>query len=45
MGEAAPRMGLRIAELPVLHLESQRWPKKALSFLRRKFYAKRADRP
>ena len=45
LGEAAPRMGLRIAELPVLHLESQRWPKKALSFLRRKFFAKRADRP
>lgn len=29
--------GMRIAELPVLHLESQHWPTKILAFLRRKF--------
>lgn len=29
--------GIRIAELPVLHLEGQNWPKKIASFLRRKF--------
>lgn len=27
----------RVAELPVLHLEGQHWPKKIMSFLRRKF--------
>ena len=29
--------GIRFAELPVLHLESQHWPRKILAFLRRKF--------
>ena len=29
--------GISFAELPVLHLESQRWPRKILAFLRRKF--------
>ena len=28
---------VRVAELPVLHLESQHWPNKIVSFLRRKF--------
>ena len=29
--------GMRIAELPVLHLESQHWPRKIFAFLCRKF--------
>ena len=29
--------GIQFAELPVLHLESQHWPRKIISFLRRKF--------
>ena len=29
--------GIRFAELPVLHLESQHWPRKIVNFLRRKF--------
>ena len=29
--------GISFAELPVLHLESQHWPRKILAFLRRKF--------
>ena len=29
--------GIRFAELPVLHLESQHWPRKVVNFLRRKF--------
>lgn len=29
--------GIRYAEMPVLHLESQNWPKKILAFLGRKF--------
>ena len=29
--------GIRFAELPVLNLESQHWPRKILAFLRRKF--------
>ena len=29
--------GVRFAELPVLHLESQHWPRKIVNFLRRKF--------
>ena len=29
--------GVRFVELPVLHLESQHWPKKILAFLKRKF--------
>ena len=40
LGESAKRMGLRIVELPVIHLESQHWPKKAFAFLKRKFFAK-----
>ena len=40
LGANAGRMGLRVTEMPVLHLESQRWPKKALAFLRRKFVGK-----
>ena len=31
----------RYAELPVLHLESQHWPRKVVNFLRRKFGGKR----
>ena len=30
--------GVRVAELPVLHLESQHWPRKIVAFLRRKFF-------
>lgn len=40
LGEATRRMGLRTIDLPAIHLESQHWPKKALAFLRRKFFAK-----
>ena len=29
--------GIRFAELPVLHVESQHWPRKIVNFLRRKF--------
>ena len=29
--------GIRFSELPVLHLESQHWPRKIFAFLRRKF--------
>ena len=36
--EAEPG-GIAVAELPVIHLESQHWPRKVLSFLRRKFRA------
>ena len=32
---------VRVAELPVLHLESQHWPRKILAFLRRKFLRRR----
>ena len=44
LGETSGRMNLRVAELPVIHLESQHWPKKALAFLKRKFCAKKPDR-
>ena len=30
--------GVRFAELPVLNLESQHWPRKILAFLKRKFF-------
>lgn len=30
--------GVRVCELPVLHLEGQNWPRKIMSFLRRKFW-------
>lgn len=30
--------GVRVSELPVLHLEGQNWPRKIVSFLRRKFW-------
>ena len=40
IGESAERMGLRIVEMPVIHLESQHWPRKALAFLKRKLFAK-----
>ena len=33
--------GIRCAELPVLHTESQHWPKKIFNFLRRKFLPRR----
>ncbi len=31
---------VNFAEMPVLHLESQRWPRKIAAFLRRKFFGK-----
>ena len=34
-------VGIRFAELPVLHLESQHWPRKIANFLRRKFCNRR----
>ena len=34
--------GLTFVELPVLHLESQHWPRKIVAFLRRKFARKNA---
>ena len=40
LGESSKRMGLHIVELPVIHLESQHWPKKALAFLKRKIFPK-----
>ena len=35
--------GMSIAELPVLHLESQHWPRKIFAFLRRKFLRRREN--
>ena len=37
--------GVRFAELPVLNLESQRWPRKILAFLMRKLRGASANRP
>lgn len=32
---------VRVVELPIVHLESQHWPRKALSFLKRKLFGTR----
>ena len=37
----AAQDGVRVVELPIIHLESQHWPRKILSFLRRKLCGER----
>lgn len=37
LGLVANERGLKVAELPVIHLENQHWPSKIVAFLRRKF--------